>query len=268
MIANEGFPSPLANFRETFLVQARVIHALVLREIRTRFWKSRIGYATAIGEPLLHVVVWIAILSLIKGKGTDAIGFICMGILPFFAFKEVSGFLEGAIKASRNLSDYPLIRHIDVMFSRFLLEAATMVVVSTIIMGFFTYTGFIPLPKDLLRALAAFGSLLLLGLGFGIFNSVYTLLSPVYARVLKFSGRILYLSSGMFFTGNSLPPVALEKFAYNPAFHGVELFRSAYALDYESRFASMSYVLIWAFTLLMVGLASERVFREKLQNIQ
>ena len=40
---------------EAFSIQLRVIGALILREIRGRFGRAKLGYLWAIFEPLMHI---------------------------------------------------------------------------------------------------------------------------------------------------------------------------------------------------------------------
>jgi len=53
--------------------QARVVHALVIRETRTRFGDSRLGYGWALIEPMLHLVLLSTVFSLLM-HGSPPIG--------------------------------------------------------------------------------------------------------------------------------------------------------------------------------------------------
>lgn len=48
---------PLPGFRERLRNQCRVVHALIIRETRTRFGESRLGYGWALLEPILHIAL-------------------------------------------------------------------------------------------------------------------------------------------------------------------------------------------------------------------
>jgi hypothetical protein len=48
-------PRPRANIFEALQTQSRVIHALIIRETRTRFGDSKLGYGWALLEPMLHI---------------------------------------------------------------------------------------------------------------------------------------------------------------------------------------------------------------------
>jgi len=60
-------------FLDRLKTQARVIQALMIRETRTRFGESRLGYGWALVEPILHILLLWAMFSLLM-HGTPPIG--------------------------------------------------------------------------------------------------------------------------------------------------------------------------------------------------
>ncbi|HAX2293506.1 TPA: ABC transporter permease, partial [Escherichia coli] len=49
--------------RSGFEVQKAAVHALFLRELRTRFGKYRLGYLWAVLEPAAHLLIMLAIFG-------------------------------------------------------------------------------------------------------------------------------------------------------------------------------------------------------------
>jgi tetratricopeptide (TPR) repeat protein len=64
---------PAPSFVERLKTQGRVIHALIIRETRTRFGDSRLGYGWALIEPILHIALLSAVFSLLM-HGNPPIG--------------------------------------------------------------------------------------------------------------------------------------------------------------------------------------------------
>ena len=119
-------------FRDALALQGRVVWALVLREMRTRFGHSRLGYAWALGEPVVFILVLSALKSA-AGGGVSALGtsipvFFFTGIVPFLMFRRTTQQLGSAISANRALLNYPPVRPVDTLIARALLEIATMLV--------------------------------------------------------------------------------------------------------------------------------------------
>jgi tetratricopeptide (TPR) repeat protein len=60
-------------FADRLKSQLRVVHALVIRETRTRFGDSRLGYGWALIEPILHILLLSTVFSLLM-HGAPPIG--------------------------------------------------------------------------------------------------------------------------------------------------------------------------------------------------
>jgi tetratricopeptide (TPR) repeat protein len=72
------------------LTQCRVVHALIIRETRTRFGDSTLGYGWALIEPLLHILMLSLVFAvLMHGRppiGTQFFIFYYTGIIPYHLF--------------------------------------------------------------------------------------------------------------------------------------------------------------------------------------
>jgi capsular polysaccharide transport system permease protein len=258
----------LSDLLEALRVQVRVVSALIMREVRTRFGKHRIGYVWAIVDPCAHIATWFLIFVTMRQASPvhdmSALLFIASGIVPLFFFRRVSGFLKGAIRGNRGLQDYPQIKNVDFWIARFVLESWAITMVALMVFGVLIGVGAAGLPRDAAGCLGVCCMLLLLGFGFGAFNSVVVLLSPTYEMILGILGRVIYLTSGIFFLGDRIPPKMLTWISLNPVFHGIELFRSSYSFTYRSSSASPGYLLGWGLCLVLLALAAERAARARL----
>lgn len=255
--------------RQALRVQARVIGALILRDIRAKFGRHRIGYLAAIGDPILHTAVWLLILTFLRPKhgshDMTPLLMVLTGVMPVRFFQNISGSIKGAWTGQgRNLLDNPLIRNADFLISQLILELVTMLIVTFLVFGIMLAWNLIPPPAEFSRCMGALGILLLCATGFGVFNSVFCVLSGAYRIFMSVSRRLIYLSSGIFFLGDNIPPERLNFVLWNPIFHCVEMFRSGYSFGYESAIANPYYPIAFGTILLFLGLAAERAAYTKL----
>jgi len=262
-----GVPAPPEHpsLRQAFRLHLSVVGALMMREVKTRFGRHRLGYIWAFIEPATHIGFWFLIrsfmgMNLVVADMSPEL-FLATGIVPFLLFSDVAGALRNSIAGNRALLAFPRVRNIDAIASRFILESSTMLVVGFCTFALMIYYGSAGWPArwDLL-ALAVAG-LLLLGLGFGTFNAIATLLSPAYANILGSTQRILYFTSGLMYNPEALPPEILYWLSWNPTLHGVQLFREGYSDLYHCSVASFPYLLAWGTGLLLTGLILERSTR-------
>ena len=238
---------------ESVGVQARIICALVLREVNVKFARQRLGYLWAFVEPVAFVAAFALILS-VGGKtlpaGMPAVPFLITGIVPFFLFRDVVTATLRGVSANKALLVYPQVTAFDVMIARFLLETATALVVFVALLAAMKGLG---IDVRIERPLEAFGWLIAMGLaGFG-FGAACGALEPLFPAVERVVPAVilrpLFWISGVFFTSGMLPPDLRDLALLNPLLHMVELLRSAFFHEFENQYATYPYAV---FTLLIV----------------
>jgi len=254
-------------FRDALALQGRVVWALVLREMRTRFGHSRLGYAWALGEPVVFILVLSALKSA-AGGGVSALGtsipvFFFTGIVPFLMFRRTTQQLGSAISANRALLNYPPVRPVDTLIARALLEIATMLVVALLIGSVFAGLGLPIMPDDPLRFLGALSAAALLGIGFGTFNAAVSGVMKWWPTVVTWMLTASLFITGVFFVIDFMPPSIREALAWIPLTHAIALARSAHYPGYESEVVDVGFLVISGLVLLAVGLLAERALRRR-----
>lgn len=236
----------------------RVVAALLVREMSTRFGAKPGGYLWAIIDPAGH----IAFLSLIfmAITHTPALGksfplFFATGFLAFQFYAAMASYLNGAIKANRTLLSYPNVAPIDTIVSRYILQAGTTAVVSICVLGVILLTVDQAVYLNWPAILEAVFAATLLALGVGIFNNVASLRFPLYEQIFNIVNRPLFLVSGVFFLPDALPGPIRDIVLYNPLVHVVMLFRKGFYPEYRADEMDLFYLYAFTFTMLFVGLA-------------
>jgi tetratricopeptide (TPR) repeat protein len=105
-------PRPPPGFFEALQTQTRVIHALIIRETRTRFGDSKLGYGWALLEPILHILM-LSLVFAVMMHGRPPIGdqffiFYYTGIIPYHLFVHTSTSMTYAITSNGSLLRLPL----------------------------------------------------------------------------------------------------------------------------------------------------------------
>jgi capsular polysaccharide transport system permease protein len=247
-------------------VQIRVIWALILKEVRILHRRKALGYIWAIIEPMVQILGWLVFITIFRQRipiGNSAITFLATGILPIMIFMRISQGMTMALLQNRLLINFPIIRANDSIVARFILEAATAVLVIVIIFSVLIVTGLSDPPHDILRGLEAISLIIMISFGFGIFCAYVTLISAVLGQLLKALNRVIYFLSGIFFVPDMLPQNLRNIIWYNPLAHGVELFRSAYYPSFESRMPVPSYMIACAACLTLLGLMLSSILRKR-----
>jgi len=253
--------SSMRRFGEALAITWQVVFALMIRESRTRYGKSDIGYLWAILEPLIQLLILWAVFTFMMGRHPPVAAsmpvFLITGILPFFLFR--SSVARGASAASSNtpLLTYPQVKVLDVIIARVLLDAATTLVVALIfIVGLkFLYgepfTSWIDHPLSGVMSLLG---LLYFCMGVAVLSSGINRVFPPWQDIFGYVSRPLWITSGIFFTLDSLPHGARQYAKLNPVAHMLEWIRSACLPGFESDHYSVVFVLTFATICLFIGL--------------
>lgn len=244
--------------------QARVIGALVLREARTRFGRSQLGYIWSLIEPVAMIATF-SLVSLAMGHfppyGNSLPMFFALGTLAYNFYRRIAAFCTSAIDANQALLNYPIVKQIDSLLARMVLEFLTCIFVTVVVLACIIYTTSQPGPFHPEYILIAIVLLSLLGFGNGVINAVVGTVYPSWRNIEGMIARPVFMLSGVFFVADRLPPFVRPYVGWNPVLHGVELMRYGYYPEYRSPAMSVSYLFCWAMGLVLVGLAAERGLR-------
>jgi capsular polysaccharide transport system permease protein len=248
--------------------QLQVVHALILRETRTRFGAHYLGYLWAFIEPSLWILTFFGLFYLTgRGErdGMSVISFLTTGIVPYQLFRDTATRAMSAINANKALLFYPNIQPLDLIIARTLLEAITYISVFAVLLGLAALIEGKLKVDDPISTLAA---LLVPGLLGGALGLVLCSLSVFNNSVERIVGpvlRPLFWVSGLFFTANDLPVAYRRVVLWNPVLHTVEYVRDSWFVSYRARYLDLSYVFAWIVGCAVAGLTLERMARQRLE---
>ncbi|WP_310619170.1 ABC transporter permease [Flexibacterium corallicola] len=250
---------------ELLTIQFRVIGALVLREARSSFGNTKLGYLWTILSPAFGVFLLVMIFSAVGRSpsiGTSFALFFATGIMPFQAFVKINSNLMTAIKSSRGLLTYPMVKETDIVFSKYLFYYLTFVLVMLMFFNMLIAVDMAFPPQRLETVLMAFTSVTLLALGAGMTNAVIFKLWSSWQPIEAILSRPLFFISGILYIPSEFPSNIVYFLSWNPILHGIEWFREGYYGYYTSSVLDKSYLLGVALTLLLIGFTGERVYRK------
>ncbi len=247
--------------------QWRVLVALMLRDLKTRFFGTEWGFLLAIGWPLSHILILLVINSQLGRAapyGDSAALWFATGIIPFMAFNYMSRFIMMGILLNKPLLLFPTVKITDILFARAIVEVLSAGLVILIVLVIFWALGIDFMPIDIVQASFALLAMMLLGLGFGVINAIIAAALPFWMTGYALCMIVFWMSSGILFVPEALPAFAREWLAYLPYLQGVEWMRSAYYEGYGASILDKTYLLSWGVATLFTGLALERLVRGRM----
>ena len=183
-------------------IQFRVIISLLLRETRTTFGNSSIGYLWAILTPALGVALLVLIFSFAYRQppfGQSLALFFATGYLSFELYSKLSNSLMTVIDANKALLLYPIVNETSAILARFILITLTYFVIMCLFYGVLIFLGLANFPSNPIQLSYAFISIALLGLGIGLINLVILNLWDSWRYLWQIINRPMFFISGIFF---------------------------------------------------------------------
>jgi ABC-type polysaccharide/polyol phosphate export permease/Flp pilus assembly protein TadD len=245
--------------------QARIIYALIIRETRTRFADSKLGYGWALLEPVLHILMLSVVFAvLMHGRPPIGSEFFIFYYIPYHLFVHTSSSMTYAIVGSLSLLQLPLVSTFDVIMARGLVELLTDTLVAIVLLAGFGAVGLGGLPHDLPALSASVIAVWLFGCGVGFMNAVLNAFFKSWDKIWAQLTRTLYFCSGIFYVPGMMPDWVRNILAWNPILHAVDWFRSSFFPEYEPHWLDRSYLVIAAAVTVVAGLGCERTLRRYL----
>ncbi|WNZ53945.1 ABC transporter permease (plasmid) [Microbulbifer sp. MKSA007] len=193
--------------------QARVLGALVLRETRTAFGDTQLGYFWAVVTPTLSTLVLVLIFSTVgraPAFGTSFALFFATGVFPFQTYSKLSNSLMTAINSSRGLLSYPLVKETDILLSKYILISLTYFMIIVVFFSVLIWLDEATFPIHIEKCATAFFMLTLLGLGAGVTNAVIFRLWPTWKQLEAIISRPLFFYPEYFMCRASFQLILLE----------------------------------------------------------
>lgn len=249
--------------RSRFQIQRDVIYALLLRELSSRFGKSRGGFMWVMVEPIAHLLVPMFIFGYIRQRmvpGIEYPVFLVYGFMPFLLFKAICLQIVDGINSAQGLLSYRQVLLMDVFVAKAMAHAVIQTLVFLIVvfgLAMFGYDVFPPSPVELAGVLVLS---IVLAFGLGLALAAVASLVPDSRPIIHVMFMPLYFASGILFPISRFPDEWVRWLAINPVLHLVELSRIMAVDGYvPMKYTSVTYPLALALIATAIGLMVYRL---------
>jgi len=243
---------------ESLRVQRRVIGALLMREVITRFGRENIGVLWLIGEPMIFTLgvaaLWSA-FDLSHGSSLPIVAFAITGYSSILLWRNSVNRCGDAIKTNVNLLFHRNVKLIDVFAARIIIEMAGATASFAILAIFFSSIEWISPPSDMLLVLQGWFMLAWFGMALAILIGVATAYSDMVERIWHPTAYLLFPLSGAAYMVDWLPPYAREYALLLPMVHGVEVLREGYFGHAVKTHYDLGYMAMINLVLTVMGFA-------------
>ncbi len=240
----------------SFAIQRRVVGALVLREIITRYGRHNIGFLWLFIEPMMFTLGIASLWTFAKipHYGMPIVAFAITGYSSLILWRNMPNRCSEAILPNLGLLYHRNVKIIDIYYSRIILESAG-TTLSFIILGvIFTSTNLMSPPEDILKVTLGWLMLVWFGASLGIVVGCLSRMSEIVEKIWHPMTYLMFPISGAGFMVDWLPKSAQEIILYLPMVHGTEILREGYFGSTIQAHYDISYMATICLCLSLLGL--------------
>jgi ABC-2 type transport system permease protein/capsular polysaccharide transport system permease protein len=239
-------------------IQARVVSALLLREIITRYGRHNIGFLWLFVEPMLFTLAVTLLWGALKLNHVSSLpitAFAVTGYSSILLWRNMPGRLIGSVVPNLALMYHRQVKVFDVFLARLLLEfmGATISFITLTIV--FSALEWMRLPEDLLKVTLGWLMLTWFGCALAILLGAFAEEYEIIEKLWHPFAYIIMPLSGAGFIVDSLPKVGQEWILYLPMVNAVEYLREGFFGSAVVSHYDMGYTAIANLALTALGLA-------------
>jgi capsular polysaccharide transport system permease protein len=250
-----------ASFRHSLRIQLRVIGALLMREVITRYGRHNLGVLWLFLEPMVFTLGVLALWvfsGLGKGRDLPVVAFCVTGYSAVLLWRNCAMRASAAIPPNHGLLYHRNVRVLDLLITRILLEIGGASLSFFGLTCFFVWAGLMEWPADLVRVLTGWVLLAWFGTALAILIGAASAFSDLIERLIQPTTYVLFPLSGALFMVDWLPPDMRELILYLPMVSGLELIREGFFGQWVRAHYDIDYMVACCLVLTLFGLALTR----------
>jgi capsular polysaccharide transport system permease protein len=249
------------SFIESLRIQLRVIGALLMREIVTRYGRENLGFLWLFLEPMLFT---LGVTALWAGSGIrhavslPIVAFAVTGYSSVLLWRNTATRCAMAIPPNMGLLFHRNVRVLDLFWTRILLEVAGATMSFVVLSTVWISLGWMEPPTDVLRVLMAWGLLAWFGAALALVVGGGTAHSDMVERIWHPAAYIVFPISGAGFMVDWMPRTFQDAVLWIPMVSGVEMLRDGYFGSAVRTHYSAEYLALCSALLTLAGLVLVR----------
>ncbi|WP_324073142.1 MAG: ABC transporter permease [Erythrobacter sp.] len=254
-------PSPHPPLWQSLRIQARVIDALLRREMLTRYGRHNIGFLWLFVEPMIFTIgvtiLWTATKS-VHGSDLPISSFALTGYSSVLLWRNMPGRCIGALQNNLALMYHRNIKVGDIYAARLLIEFGGATISFFTLGVLFIAVEWMNPPEDFLKVAAGWMLIAWFGCALAILMGALSHLSELVDKLWHPFSYLLFPLSGAAFIVAALPSFAQEIVLYIPTVHGIEFVREGFFGSRARATYDLAYLVPFNLVLTLVALIALR----------
>ena len=257
-----------SSLRQSFAIQLRVLNALLMRELITRFGRKNLGVLWLVGEPMLFTLgvatLW-TVAGMRHGSAIPIVAFAVTGYSSVLMWRNSASRAGGAIEQNKSLLFHRNVQILDVLLTRTILEIGGATCSFIVLSSFFMFIGWMPAPVDLLEVVSGWVMLAWFGTSLALLIGSGTAFSAVVDRLWHPAAYLLFPLSGAAFMVDWMPQKFQKFVLLLPMVHGIEILREGWFGNVVRTHYDLKYMAASCLVLSLAGLYLQRAASLRLE---
>jgi capsular polysaccharide transport system permease protein len=251
-------PHTPCSFWESLMIQKRVISALLMREILTRYGRHNIGFLWLFAEPMIFTlgvtVLWNA-MNHHTANGISITEFVLTGYSTILLWRNMPNRCVGSIQPNLSLLYHRQVKPFDIIISRIILEFSGATISLIFLCFIFCTSNLINGPVDYFKTITGWILLSWFSASFSLLISSFTERSESIERLWHPVTYFFLPISGSLFMVTSLPEKIQDLALLIPTVNCIELFRAGFFGPIHHWHYDIKYVVITNSIITLFALA-------------
>lgn len=250
-------PAQSTSFMPCLRVQLRVIGALLMREVITRYGRHNIGFLWLLLEPITFTVGVVILWNLMHsahGLRVEVTPFIVTGYSSLLLWRLCSFRGIKAIEPNRSLLHHRQVKILDIFIARMLLELAGVTASFMLLLVAMVGLGLMKFPADPLLMLTGWMFMCWFAACLGTILGCLSEHTELVERIWHPGSYFLLAVSGTFFMVDWLPYSLQQIVQWVPMVHPVEMMRGGYWGGAVRTYYSVSYISVVCLSMSLLAL--------------
>jgi capsular polysaccharide transport system permease protein len=237
--------------------QSRVVGALLIREIYTRYGREGLGFAWLVAEPLIFAIPVLFVWRAVRGShehGIAVFPFLWSGYIAILLFRHVGGRILLFIRVNAGLFYHRQVTILDVFFGRVVLEIGSNLAALIASFALFYTIGVIDVPRDLPMFYLGYFYMIWWSVAAGLIIGALSERTDWVEKIWMPYSYLYMFFSGFFYLADWLPPALRNVALYQPYLQAYEMIRAGIFGTTIKTYGNPGYTTFALAILTLVGL--------------
>lgn len=246
---------------QAWRVQRRVVGALLMREVLTRYGRHNIGFLWLFVEPMMFTLgvtaLW-TVAGMHHGSSIPIVAFAVTGYSAVLLWRNMPSRTVGAVGPNLSLMYHRNVKVIDVYLARLLLEAAGATISFVVLSILWIGLEWMPPPENVLLVALAWFLLTWFGFAVALLVGALSEQSEIIDKIWHPFTYLMFPLSGAAFLLDAIPEAGRNVLLVLPMVHGTEALRDGYFGSSFTAHYSLAYMATFCAVITLFGLAQVR----------